>query len=168
MEKHNCVNCGSTNWMDVEYGTPDATMIEKIEAGLVLHGGCAIQGLMQAYYCLDCDTRFDLQCTDEFMRHLKQMRYKDSSQDIRITFLPEHLNIQVNTFSSMIAYNQHLKSRIQSSALEFWKTDHGDAWHLEIDCPGYFREKILLQGTQDKPHAFKLFKALLDDLTNNP
>ena len=58
--------------MNVEYGTPDETMIEKIEAGLILHGGCAIQGLMQPYYCLDCDTRFDVHCTDIFMDHLKQ------------------------------------------------------------------------------------------------
>jgi hypothetical protein len=60
--------------MDVEYGTPDDEMISRIEAGLILQGGCAIQGLMQPYYCLDCDTRFDVYCTDEFMDHLKQIR----------------------------------------------------------------------------------------------
>lgn len=46
--------------MKVEYGIPDEAMIQKIEAGLILHGGCAIEGMMDPYYCLDCDQKFEL------------------------------------------------------------------------------------------------------------
>ena len=165
MEKHNCVNCGSTNWMDVEYGTPDEAMIEKIEAGLILHGGCAIQGLMQPYYCLDCDTRFDVHCTDMFMDHLKQIRYQSKDEEIIVDFHPEHLDVQVNAIRRMIPYNKDLKDALESSALEYWKTDNGNTWSIEISCPGYFRESILLQGTDDKPYTFKRFKAFIDELT---
>lgn len=151
--------------MDVEYGTPDEDLIEKIEAGLVLHGGCAIQGLMQPYYCLDCDTRFDIQCTELFMDHLKQIHYKTNDEDIHIDFHPEHLDIQVNTFRRMIPYNKELKDSLYSSALEYWKTDNGNAWSMDISCPGYFRESIQLQGTDETPYTFKLFRAFLNKLT---
>ena len=165
MEKHNCVNCGSTNWMDVEYGTPDEAMIEKIEAGLILHGGCAIQGLMQPYYCLDCDTRFDVHCTDIFMDHLKQIRYRSNDEEIVVDFHPEHLDVQVNAIRRMIPYNKDLKDALSSSALEYWKPDNGNTWSIEISCPGYFRESIQVQGNDDKPYTFKRFKAFIDELT---
>lgn len=55
-----CPFCGSHSIMKVEYGIPDEAMIQKIEAGLILHGGCAIEGMMEPYYCLDCDQKFEL------------------------------------------------------------------------------------------------------------
>ena len=166
MKKHNCVNCGSKHWMNVEYGTPDKTMIEKIEANLILHGGCAIQALMQPYYCLDCDTRFDVHCTDIFMDHLKQIRYQSKDEEIIVDFHPEHLDVQVNAIRRMIPYNKDLKDALNSSALEYWKTDNGNAWSIEISCPGYFRESIQLQCSDDKPYTFKRFKAFIDELTH--
>ena len=165
MEKHNCINCGSTNIMDVEYGTLDDEKISRIEAGLILHGGCAIQGLMQPYYCLDCDTRFDVQCTDIFMDHLKQIRYESKADEIIVDFHPEHLDVQINAVRRMIPYNKELKDTLRSSALEYWKTDNGNTWSIEVSCPGYFRESIQVQGSDDKPYTLKLFKAFIDKLT---
>ena len=65
-----CPNCGLNNIMNIEYGTPDEAMIRRIEAGEILHGGCAIDGLMQNYYCLDCDTRFDLTSSQAFLESI--------------------------------------------------------------------------------------------------
>lgn len=165
MEKPNCVNCGSTNIMDVEYGTPDEKMIGKIEAGLILHGGCAINGLMQPYYCLNCDTRFDVHCTDVFMDHLNQIRFKTKDNEINLDFHPEHLDVQVNAVRRMIPYNKDLKNALKSSALEYWKTDNGNTWSIEISCPDYFRENIQLKGSDEIPYTFKIFKAFIDELT---
>ena len=41
MQKINCVNCGSNTILPVEYGTPNEDMIQRIEQGQILHGGCA-------------------------------------------------------------------------------------------------------------------------------
>lgn len=53
-----CPFCHSNQIMRLEYGVPDTAMIQKIEEGLILHGGCAIEGLMEPYYCINCDQRF--------------------------------------------------------------------------------------------------------------
>lgn len=59
LEKITCPFCGSTEVMKLEYGTPDEAMILKIEQGLIFHGGCAIEGMMQPYYCIQCDQRIE-------------------------------------------------------------------------------------------------------------
>ena len=99
------------------------------------------------------------------MDHLKQIRFKTKDEEIIVDFHPEHLDVQVNAIRRMIPYNKDLKDALSSSALEYWKTDNGNTWSIEISCPGYFRESIHLQGSDDKPYTFKRFKAFIDELT---
>ncbi len=100
------------------------------------------------------------------MDHLKQIRYQSKDEEIIVDFHPEHLDVQVNAIRRMIPYNKDLKDALKSSALEYWKTDNGNTWSIEISCPGYFRENIQLQGNDDKPYTFKRFKGFIDELTN--
>ena len=65
----------------------------------------------------------------------------------------------------MIPYNKELKDTLRSSALEYWKVDNGNTWSIEVSCPGYSRKSIQVQGSDDKPYTYKLFKAFIDKLT---
>jgi len=76
MGKVICRNCGATNTRKVGYGLLNEKIIKQIEKGQVLHGGCAIQGMMQPYYCLDCDTRFGLKSSPLFINAVTSINYR--------------------------------------------------------------------------------------------
>ena len=164
MPKINCVNCGSESILPFEYGTPDEEMMHRIESGQVLHGGCAIQGLMQAHYCLECDTRFDLQCTEEFLNHIKALTYTSKEYQITIYFHLDHLVLNAKYVEKEIPYLTEFKEAFKHTALEFWKDDNGDDWSIDIDCPGYFRNSIHLKGTEFRPSTFYKFSEFLNQV----
>ena len=120
---------------------------------------------MQSLYRLDCATRFDAQCTNVFMVHLQQIRYHAEVETIILAFHPEHLDVQGHAVRRMIPYNNELKDALSSSAIEYGKVDDGHVWSIEIIWPGYFRENIQLQGSDDKPNTYKFFQAFIDELT---
>lgn len=148
--------------LPVEYGKPDEEMIHKIENGQILSGGCAIQGLMQAHYCPECDTRFDAHCSEEFLNHIKALTYSSKETQITIYFYVDHLKLHAKYVEKEIPYLSEFKEALKHSAIEYWKEDNGDEWMIDIDCPGYIRESINLKGTKFRPSSFYLFKAFLD------
>jgi hypothetical protein len=164
MLKTECVNCGSNSILPVEYGTPHDEMISRIEKGEILHGGCAIQGLMQAHYCKECDTRFDVQCTDEFINHIKALTYSTKDMLITIYFEIDHLTLHAKYVEKEIPYLPELKEALKQTALEFWKEDNGNVWQIDIDCPGYFRDSIHLHGTEYRPSTFYKFNEFIQML----
>jgi len=166
MRKINCVNCGSNTILPVEYGTPDEEMIHKIENGQILHGGCAIQGLMQAHYCLECDTRFDAHCTEEFLNHIKALTYTSKDTQITIYFHLDHLVLHAKYVEKEIPYLLEFKEAFKECGIEYWKEDNGDEWTIDIDSPGYFRNSIQLKGTEFRPSTFYKFNDFLNRILN--
>lgn len=166
MLKTECVNCGSNSILPVEYGTPDEEMISNIEKGQILHGGCAIQGLMQAHYCTECDTSFDAQCTEEFLNHIKALTFSTKDMLVTIYFHIDHLTLHAKYVEKEIPYFVGLKEAFKHTALEFWKEDNGNVWQIDIDCPGYFKDSIHLSGTEFRPRTFHKFYEFLTLLLN--
>lgn len=166
MPKTECVNCGSNSILPVEYGTPNEAMIAKIEKGQILHGGCEIHGLMQAHYCLECDTRFDTECTEEFLNHIKALTYSSKDMLVTIYFHIDHLTLHAKYVEKEIPYLSDLKKAFKQTALEFWKEDNGNVWTIDIDCPGYVRDSIHLTGTEYRPTTFYKFNDFIQSLFN--
>lgn len=164
MQKIKCVNCGSNSILPVEYGTPNEDTIARIEKGEILHGGCAIQGLMQAHYCTACDTSFDVHCTEEFLNHIKAMTYSTKDMLITIYFEMDHLTLHAKYVEKEIPYLMEIKEVLKQTALEFWKEDNGDVWQIDIDCPGYLKDSIQLKGTEFKPSTFYKFNEFIQML----
>ena len=165
MPKITCPQCGGKTKLLIEYGTPDEAMIQKIEAGTILHGGCAIAGLMQPYYCPQCDLRYDEQCTSQFMRALKKLSFHSATDVVEIDFLPNQLSFSRNGVQKTRSYTANLHEALAHTQLEFWASTTPSTWTLRMELRGYFQEVIELQGTQKSPVAFKRWLIWLDSLT---
>jgi len=94
MGKVICRNCGYTNTRKVVYGILDEKIIKQIEKGQVMHSGCAIQGMMQPYYCFDCDSRFGLKSSLLFMNTVTAIDYRTETW-IDQTQIKEKFSLQI-------------------------------------------------------------------------
>lgn len=140
--------------MPVAYGTPDDAMIQLIEAGQILHGGCALSGLMQAYYCVNCDVRYDPHCTPEFLNGIQTLTYSDVHQTLIIHFEAQQLRIFQNNQIQITPYTPELQTIFSQTQIEFWQNIENPEWHIVIKTTDYVRESIELTGTQTTPVAY--------------
>lgn len=159
-----CPNCGLNNIMNIEYGNPDEAMIKRIEAGEILHGGCAIDGLMQKYYCLDCDTRFDTVSSNQFLSSIKHINVHvgHSNFDVRINEAEVLINgLKINIDKALFL------SEISIFGLEFW--NHTQSYHpdVHIECPSYFINHIDVDFDVHIPYHFEAFRIYLEYLKEN-
>lgn len=154
MPEIRCPHCGSDSFIPVAYGTPDDAMIQLIETGQILHGGCAISGLMQAYYCVNCDVRYDPQCTPEFLKGIQTLTYSDVHQTFIIYFEAQQLRIFQNNQIQIIPYTAELQTIFSQTQIEFWQSTEKTDWRIVIKTIDYFRESIELTGTHTTPVAY--------------
>ena len=131
-----CPNCHAINSIEVEYGELTDNMIKRIENGEILHGGCAIKGLMPHYYCFSCDTRFDQQCSDEFINHI--------------------CLIEVNAYPLQL--NDEMKSWIKESQIEYLKESHDQSENIVLHFEDYFISSLSVD--LNHPHLKKLKEQL--------
>ena len=117
MGKVICRNCGAANTRRVVYGLLDEKIIKQIEKGQVLHGGCAIQGMMQPYYCFDCDTRFGLKSSPLFMNAVTEIDYHTETS-INLSQIKEKCTLQIlnnpTVDTLMIQYQYHVSMDSES------------------------------------------------------
>jgi hypothetical protein len=149
-----CPQCGRKDFIPVAYGTPDEAMIERIEAGTLLHGGCAISGLMQTHYCPHCDVRYDMQCTPEFLDGIQTLSYSDAHTHFVVHFDSHQLRIVQNNDIQQFPYTQELQASFSNTQIEFWQSTDDQAWCIHINSPQYFRDVIELSGSAESPSAF--------------
>ena len=137
-----CCNCGSNDIMNVEYGTPNDEMIKRIEKGEILHGGCAISGLMQKYYCMDCDSRFDDECTDLFINHIRQIEIVEGNNHTEIHFTKDKLQLKIGEFEKVIDYTDNIKNELKQSQVEFYQSYDTSKIKIRIECFGYIQDVV--------------------------
>jgi hypothetical protein len=155
MSLHNCPQCGSESFIPVVYGTLDETMIQRIESGEILHGGCAISGLMQALYCQACDVRYDDYCTDEFITKLRQLNYQDQEHNFTLDFNSDHITLTQMHQSQTLTYTPELKHQLSLTQIEYWTSLDQGSWSINLTLSDYFRDQILIHGNKHTPFAFK-------------
>ena len=159
-----CPNCGLNNIMNIEYGNPDEAMIRRIEAGEILHGGCAIDGLMQNYYCLDCDTRFDLTSSQHFLESITSISVSVGRlhYDIRIQDSVVLINgLKINLDKTLFL------NEISIFGLEFWNHTQSHHPDVHIECPTYFMDHIDVDFDVHIPYHFEAFRIYLEYLKEN-
>lgn len=141
-----CLNCESVNIKKVEYGELTEEFILSIEKGEILHGGCAIKGLMPAYYCLDCDTRFDDECSQEFIDALVQIELRN--QNVVINFKQSW--IKINQFKETLTDLEisELKKCIKASQIEYFKPSING--NLVCTFSHYFVDELKINANLDK------------------
>lgn len=146
-----CCNCGSDDIMFVEYGTADESMIKRIENGEVLHGGCAINGLMQKYYCMECDSRFDDECTDLFIDHIRRIEFKQKDDVIEIIFKKDKLEVKTKDIDKEIEYTSDLKKSLKETQVEFYQSISPSEYQIRIECYGYIQDIVEKSGNESEP-----------------
>jgi|GEM_PF-1341378 len=112
MGKVICRNCGVTNTRKVVYGLLNEKIIKQIEKGQVLHGGCAIQGMMQPYYCFDCDTRFGLKSSPLFMNAVTSIKYRTQTV-INQTQINEKFSLQILNNATVDTLSIHYEYQLR-------------------------------------------------------
>jgi hypothetical protein len=105
-----------------------------------------------------------VQCTDEFINHIKALTYSTKDMLITIYFEIDHLTLHAKYVEKEIPYLPELKEALKQTALEFWKEDNGNVWQIDIDCPGYFRDSIHIHGTEYRPSTFYKFNEFIQML----
>lgn len=53
-----CPNCGSLDVIPIAYGYPGPEMMEEMERGEIILGGCCIEQHQPTHECKPCSTRF--------------------------------------------------------------------------------------------------------------
>jgi hypothetical protein len=159
-----CPRCGHEKPLSIAYGNPDDAMIAAIESGALLHGGCAIAGLMPAYYCVLCDVRYDVRCSDEFMRQLKRLHYHQGESTISIHFTSDTISIVSPAISFTTPYTDTLKEKLALTQIEYWEHSEPIVWSLTCELEGYPQERFSVQGNATQPRSFALFQAWLSDV----
>ena len=154
MAQVKCPQCGSKVSLPVVYGTLDETLIQAIEDGELLHGGCAISGLMQAHYCPVCDVRYDDLCMDEFMNKLKKLSYQDKHQSFTLDFYADYMVLTQDQHREVVVYTSSHKHALAQTQLEYWSSLDQGTWTIDLILPDYFRDHIHLKGTKEKPYAY--------------
>lgn len=159
-----CPNCGLQNIMNVEYGNPDEAMIKRIEAGEILHGGCAIDGLIQSYYCLDCDTRFDVKSSTLFLESLKEIRVNTGRLHLEVRVLASEVLINGQKINIL---KKDFLQELAVFGIEFW--NHTSSHHpdVQIVCPTYHVHSIDIDFDVHIPYHFEAFKIYLEYLKEN-
>lgn len=150
--------------MPVEYGTVDDAMIKRIENGEILHGGCAVSGLMQKYYCLDCDSRFDDLCTDLFMSHIRRIEYKHDNEVIEIAFSKDKLYLKTKEFDKEIDYSEDIKDQLRKTQVEYYQSVSPSRYQIRIECFGYIQDIVEKEGNMTEPVKAILFQNWIEDL----
>lgn len=164
MDETRCLNCGSTHVMKVEYGMPDDAMVARIEAGEILHGGCKVNGLTQSLFCMECETRFDLISTPEFMSALQRIKFTRDGESFDIVLehedsVVDRLILTQECRTTIITNHKHIDRLIQCG-LEFWdqsgfmENKEAGEWRLEWIAEGYFRNIEHLSVNRRAPYAF--------------
>ncbi len=162
--KIKCCNCGSDDIMNVEYGTPDEKMIKRIEKGEILHGGCAVSGLMQKYYCMDCDTRFDDECTDLFVDHIRRIEFKDEQRHVDIIFAKENLHIKSDDIEKDIKYTDDIKKLLKKTQVEYLQSFMPSTYSIRFECYGYIQDIVEKSGNSTEPTNASLFINWIDEI----
>ena len=58
-EETPCPNCSSSRVVPILYGYPMGPMVDEVERGEAVLGGCLMSGNDPMKFCLNCETSFD-------------------------------------------------------------------------------------------------------------
>ncbi|MEA4826901.1 MAG: hypothetical protein VB130_09740 [Clostridium sp.] len=180
-----CPQCGSKKYLEIVYGYPGPGLLEEVEQGKIIFGGCCVSDEAPEYACSDCNKQWSKkEVVDAAYKSIRRIRASVGGY-----FAPSY-NVSVDLVDMKTTWEegfqeelQHIKKISKAEAEDFiielkfigllnWKRKYvnsdildGTQWSIDIETD---KRKIHKYGSNDFPGHWDTFCSLIERIVGRP